>query len=551
MQSFIEDLTLADREYLLGQKEFVCRYGDDLRRWPEDFIRREICRQKRYPWIEVKGDMVDYNLFREMGDMCRNFGFLPAYRGRIALHVFMTEPFLSPRIRALRNAYHVEIHPIGTSELSFDRTLSWLEAAASAEPATESKTKPPAPEVISWNYHPSEKVEFIERMLKIAYLYGASDVFLDTYPDKLDIRFLVGGSCIVMPPIDGRYAANVISDCKAWNMMAQREQRGYRDGSSELIMPDGVLVNFRTVAQRSLDGESITLRLLVKSNITKKGKSLPFEPAEADIVRKLITLKEGMILMCGPTGSGKTTTLWAMLMNLDPSAMKIMTIEDPVEYRVPGFIQLPVKGAQSGVGGENLPETFPKAVRSCMRAKPNVILVGEMRDAETCAAAVEAALTGHLVFSSVHAPNSTAALARLTEKGVSNLSLQQTVKAIIAQRLVPKLCECHKAVPITDEQRKHFSFHSRNDPIPEKLYIENGCPKCGGTGRSGMVPVYELFVPSGEILQKMGVKGDMNLDDIRRFWVSSGGVTMVRYALRQAAKGVINYEEARSIDPSC
>ena len=174
-------------------------------------------------------------------------------------------------------------------------------------------------ELLSWNYRPSEGPRFIERVIREAYRRQTSDVFLETYPDRLNIRFKIMGRCVVMPPIDSEHRARVLADAKAFGNMSTRESRGYRDGSAEMTMPDGNAINIRVVAQKSLAGETMTLRLLDKKTVENLAHTLPFPEHESAVMRELLGRNQGMIIVCGPTGSGKTTTLWRCLLSMNSS----------------------------------------------------------------------------------------------------------------------------------------------------------------------------------------------------------------------------------------
>jgi type II secretory ATPase GspE/PulE/Tfp pilus assembly ATPase PilB-like protein len=349
---------------------------------------------------------------------------------------------------------------------------------------------------------------------------------------------------VVMPPIDSEYRGRVLSDAKAFAGMSTRESRGFRDGSCEITMPDGNTINIRAVAQKSLAGETMTLRLLDKKVVENLARILPFPPAENAVMQELLARDQGMIIVCGPTGSGKTTTLWRCLLSMDASEKKIVTIEDPVEYRFDRFIQLPVRGRESS-GTEEHPETFPAAVRSCLRAAPDVILVGEIRDEETAATAVEAALTGHLILTTLHTPDALGVIPRLLDKNVSPFNLRQVLLAVVAQRLAPRLCPaCRIAFPPGPAQTAHYRFHGLESP--ERLYRRGGCLLCCGTGVAGRVPVFELFVPDVEL--RAAITTDIKENELRRRWIEGGGRTLGRHALELAAEGLIPYQEAASLE---
>jgi len=536
-------LTPEQREILKEHAE-KHQISSPIEDWDDDKIRERLSRELRIPWIEVNQRHVDRALFLKMKNQCRQYNFLPAYQGGVGLHVFMPDGFQGASIRAIRNLFHREIHPIGTSLRSLERVMSFLEQWADGLPPSEGQThKKKARELLSWNFNGEDPRQFVERVLIESYMMNASDVFFEQYPDRLEIRFKISGEVVVMPPVLPEYSMEVISQTKAFGGLSKRESHGYRSSSAELVMPDGNKVGFRVEAQKSLDGETITLRLLDKQFLMRLVGIPPFPEPFWKQFQTLLNQKDGLILVCGPTGSGKTTTLWRCLLSLNASEKKIVTIEDPVEYRIDRFVQLPVTGKTMSTD-EHL-ESFSKAVRSCMRAAPDVILIGEIRDEETASAALEASLTGHLILSTIHTPDSIGAIPRLLDKNQSALNISQTMTAVVSQRLVPRLCERCKipSVP-TDDQCKHFRFHGLE--VPSEIYSRNGCPHCN-EGWSGRVPVFEFLFLDPEL--RTMINDHFDAMAFREVWMKKGGETLGKNALRKVAEGLCAYESAAPLDP--
>jgi type II secretory ATPase GspE/PulE/Tfp pilus assembly ATPase PilB-like protein len=362
----------------------------------------------------------------------------------------------------------------------------------------------------------------------------------------MDIRFRGSDGCVVMPPISQKHAGRVLQDAKAFSGLSTRESRGYRGGSAEMTMPDGNVINLRVEAQRAFSGEAITLRLLDKRVVTSLSRTLPFPPAYAGVMRDILNQKSGIVIVCGPTGSGKTTTLWRCLLSLDSSEMRIMTIEDPVEYRFDRVVQLPVRGKEeSDIQESEHPETFISALRSCLRANPDVVLVGEMRDSETAATAVQASLTGHLILSTLHTPDSTGAIPRLMNMGVDALNIRQTLSAVVYQRLAPRLCpKCRIAEKPTPEQLAHYEFYGL--PAPDFLFRRCGCPDCRNLGFDGKEAVFEILIITPEL--RRHIKADFDDGAFRALWIDQGGRTLAATALELAAKGILSYKLVKELD---
>ncbi len=537
-------LTAQQKELLLSDTTLCSKFGLQIDQWDEDVLRTQISHKLDLPWVDAEPTLVDHAAYAENPEACREHEFLVTHRGSISMHVFMVEPFHAPAIRRLRNLFHREIHPIGTSRRALERTMAWLESRVPPASKSIHRKAEVNEELLTWNYRPEEGIKFMSRLLEEAYLRNSSDVFLESYPDRLDVRFKIGGRCVVMPPIHIQHAVRVMQDAKAFASMSTRETRGYRDGSAELRMADGNILNFRAVAQRAIFGETMTFRLLDKQVVTGLSATLPFPPKFQGPMRQLLGLKQGIIIVCGPTGSGKTTTLWRCLLSLDSSEKKIVTIEDPVEYRFDRFVQLPVKGRVEG-SGEDFPETFEAALRSCLRAAPDVILVGEMRDKETAQVAIEAALTGHLILSTVHTPDAIGAFPRLFDKEVSALNIRQTVLAVVSQRLAPRLCpECRIPEDITDAHKAHYAYY--DIPVPKKVFRSGGCPRCKTTGFIGRTTVFEILIVTPEL--RAMIRDDLDEVAMRKLWLSQHGQSLGMHALHLAADGEIAYSEARSLD---
>jgi general secretion pathway protein E len=328
-------------------------------------------------------------------------------------------------------------------------------------------------------------IQVVNAMLAEASRAGASDVHVESRPDGLRVRMRLDGVLRDAQQLGADFRTAVISRLKVLAGLDIAERRLPQDGRARVRVGDREL-DVRISTLPALHGESVVLRLLDGGHADQPS-SLETLGLSADVLsrwRALLQRASGLLLVSGPTGSGKTTTLYAALRERSTPGVKVVTVEDPVEYRLDGIVQLPVN-TRAGFG-------FPNALRAILRHDPDVILVGEMRDAETADIAVQAALTGHLVLSTVHTTDATAALARLQEMGVPPYLLSATLQGVLAQRLVRRVCaSCGVWRPLTEQERARVA----ESGVPVTQVRDGaGCTPCAGTGFRGRVAIAELLV---------------------------------------------------------
>lgn len=329
-------------------------------------------------------------------------------------------------------------------------------------------------------------IQVVNAMLAEASRAGASDVHVESRLDGLRVRMRLDGVLRDAQQLGAEFRTAVISRLKVLAGLDIAERRLPQDGRARVRVGDREL-DVRISTLPALHGESVVLRLLDGGHAVQPS-SLEGLGLRADLLatwRALLQRPSGLLLVSGPTGSGKTTTLYAALRERSTPGVKVVTVEDPVEYRLDGIVQLPVN-VRAGFG-------FPHALRAILRHDPDVILVGELRDTETADIAVQAALTGHLVMSTVHTTDATAALARLQEMGVAPYLLSATLQGVLAQRLVRRVCaHCGTWRPLTEQERLRTA--ASQVPITRVRDGGAGCAQCAGTGFRGRVAIAELLV---------------------------------------------------------
>ncbi|HEU4700009.1 MAG TPA: GspE/PulE family protein [Gemmatimonadales bacterium] len=374
-------------------------------------------------------------------------------------------------------------------------------------------------------------IRFVNRLLRDAAEVGASDVHLDSRRGDLELRFRLDG--VLHPvgaPPPGLRAA-IVSRIKLLAELDIAERRVPQDGRIRLRLEDREL-DLRVSTVPTLHGESVVLRLLDRGGRPVTLDELGMGPGLLDCFHRLAKRSHGVVLATGPTGSGKTTTLYAALGLRSAGTEKVITVEDPVEYHLPGVTQVPVH-AKAGV-------TFGAALRSILRQDPDVLMVGEMRDAETAGIAIRAAMTGHLVFSTLHTNDAVSAVTRLVDLGSEPYMIAASLEGVLAQRLVRRNCvECRERYRPDPMLVAAVAGHPVDAFEAER---GRGCEACRGTGYKGRVGLFELLVVSDEIRHHL-VHDDLDLGTLRRIATSQGMAALREDAWTKVQTGITTVEE--------
>lgn len=385
-------------------------------------------------------------------------------------------------------------------------------------------------------------VLLIEEMLFEAFTRNSTDIHIEPQEKQVVVRCRVDGKLMIIGKLQKIHYETVINWLKVQAHIRIDEHYNTQDGSIKYITSYGRVANLRLSIIPLLTGEKVVLRILAeyvgKLTLTDLGVS----KHDQDILEKVAKLPFGMVLVTGPTGAGKTTTLYSMLKIINDPTINISTIEDPVEYRIPGINHMQVN-EQTGL-------SFTRGLRSLMRQDPDVILLGEIRDSESATIAVNAALTGHLMFSTFHANDAATAVPRLLDMGIEPFLLASTLKIIIAQRLVRKICKYCKhqvVMPIdqladkTDDPTKYF----KSDKAI--LYVGNGCKMCGGTGYSGRIGIFENILVSPELADLM--LKHPSKDELWALARQQGAQTFFEDGMQKVLAGDTTIEELLRVAP--
>ncbi len=366
----------------------------------------------------------------------------------------------------------------------------------------------------------------------------ASDIHIEPFEDRLRVRYRHDGVLAEMESPPARLIPAIISRVKIMARLDIAERRLPQDGRIKLAVR-GQEVDFRVSTIPSLHGETVVLRVLDRSAVSFDYARLGLAPAVVAQLGERLELPNGIVLVTGPTGSGKTTTLYTGLLGLNAVTRKVVTVEDPIEYQLRGINQIQTK-PQIGL-------SFASLLRSILRQDPDVIMVGEIRDLETAQIAVQAALTGHLVLSTLHTNSAAAAITRLRDMGVEDYLLTAVLRGVLAQRLVRRLCpECRAPFEAPPALVERFALERRTAARPITLFHATGCPHCRGTGYRGRQAIAEFLVPDAAIERLIFARTDHSA--IERAAVEGGMVTLFDAGIEAALAGSTTLEEvARSI----
>jgi general secretion pathway protein E len=449
------------------------------------------------------------------------------------------DPFVSAAIGAATSR-HVSLEVAVPIELdaAFDRL--YRDEAAAEEAADDDGGAPLEEDAERLKDLASEApvIRLVNQLISRAVETHASDIHIEPFEDRLRVRYRYDGVLheTESPPV--RLTAAITSRVKIMARLDIAERRLPQDGRIKLAVR-GQEVDFRVSTIPSLWGETVVMRVLDRTAVAFDYAGLGLPEPVIKQVSAALNLPNGIVLVTGPTGSGKTTTLYSGLLALNSTARKVVTVEDPIEYQLRGINQIQVK-PQIGL-------TFATLLRSIVRQDPDVIMVGEIRDLETAQIAVQAALTGHLVLSTLHTNSAAATITRLRDMGVEDYLLTAVLRGVLAQRLVRRLCDaCKREQAAPPEIVERLDLGRRTNHRPVMLWHPVGCPACRGTGYRGRLAIAEFLQLDAEIEHLIFAHSEHN--EIEKAAVAAGMETMFDAGLNAALAGITTIEEvARSI----
>ena len=374
--------------------------------------------------------------------------------------------------------------------------------------------------------------KLLNMIMLLAIKDQASDIHFEPFEDEFKVRVKADGMLYEMVPPPRHLANAIVSRIKIMSDLDISERRLPQDGRIELNV-GGHSVDLRVSVLPTLFGEAVVMRVLDRTVVQLDLNKIGMDANTLTRFRSVIKRPNGIVLVTGPTGSGKTTTLYSALNELNDIETKIITTEDPIEYEIDGLIQVPVN--------PDIQVTFATVLRAILRHDPDTILIGEIRDFETAEVAIQSALTGHLVFSTLHTNDSPSAITRLRDMGIEPFLITATVEAILAQRLVRKICsECRTQFEPSDELLMELQL-----PIAQarqyKFYYGRGCQRCNNSGYKGRCGIYELLEVNDEVRDL--VASSASVDDIRNYCRSQGMTTLREAGLKLIFDGVTTIDE--------
>lgn len=374
-------------------------------------------------------------------------------------------------------------------------------------------------------------VKLVDLIIRQAIDERASDIHIEPFKDKISLRYRIDGKLYEIPPPARHLHLPITSRIKILSKLDIAEKRLPQDGTFLVKLEDRV-VDLRISTIPTIYGEKVVLRILDRGTVVLNLNVMGFDPKQLEIIRHAVNSPYGLVFLTGPTGSGKTTTLYAILNEIKSPTKNIITVEDPVEYKLDGVNQVQVK-PEIGL-------TFASALRSFLRQDPDIMLVGEVRDLETAQICIRSALTGHLVLSTLHTNDAPQAVSRLIDIGIEPYLLAPSLLLVVAQRLIRKLCpDCKEAYEPTPEELKNLKLKT------DLIYRPKGCSRCGQLGYKGRSCIAETMLTNVEIKELIS-KG-ASFQKIREAARASGMQTLYESAIRKVEAGITSLEEALSV----
>jgi type IV pilus assembly protein PilB len=510
-------------------------------------LTRTLARHYRVPAVDLGRVVVDPRILRLVpAEQAVKHLVLPLRRVGRTLTVAMVNPTDASAIDNLKFITRHDIEPVIVGEFTLRKSLEQYyqvkdddalgQLLESIDPSDDVQVLEDSDEEINVaalqaQIDDAPVVKLINGLLTDAVTRGASDIHIEPFEKEIRIRYRIDGALREMMKPPTKMKAALTSRVKILAQLNIAERRVPQDGRIKLRMKDRV-VDFRVSTLPVIFGEKIVLRILDQSNLTLDLEKFGLEPkAEKDFMSAIMN-PYGMVLVTGPTGSGKTTTLYSALSKINTDEVNIMTAEDPVEYNIYGINQVQVRN--------EIGMSFAAALRAFLRQDPNIIMVGEIRDIETGGIAIKASLTGHLVLSTLHTNDAPSTITRLIDMGLEPFNVAAALNCVTAQRLVRRICTmCKEEAHYTDEYLKASRITAEDAQMT--FYKGRGCDGCGGSGYRGRAGLYEVMAMSTE-LRRMIMQG-ASADELRDQGLKEGMLTLRMDGMKKVSRGTTTLEE--------
>lgn len=511
----------------------------------EEVIQQAVATYNNLTFERVSSDQVDERYFNRLGhEFCQSTKILPlrVVNGRLLLG--MVDPDDLILIDEIRHKLNIAIKPVVICPIDIEATLEALrqdnsEAQTEAVNQIIAGVQEDDVEVVQAKEDEldlekmageSPIIRLVNYLIFNAVKEGASDIHIEPQEKKLQVRYRIDGILFETTSPPHQMHAAIVSRLKIMANLDISERRLPQDGRIR-AMVHGRKLDLRMSTLPTAQGEKVVLRILDTRSINVPLEQLGMDEDQLLIWQHHIDQPHGIILVTGPTGSGKTTTLYASLSQMDRGKLNISTVEDPVEYHLGGITQVQTH--------ERIGMSFSAALRSLLRQDPDVVMLGEIRDAETAKIAIQASLTGHLVLSTLHTNDAPSSVTRLINIGVEPYLIGAALNAVLAQRLVRKICvNCKTQAPIDPKFEDHLAMHGL---AMDSMTVGEGCDKCRNTGYAGRLGLYELLVLDDSLRDR--VASNPNVSEFRRICVERGMVSLREDGFKKAAAGMTTVDE--------
>jgi len=493
------------------------------------------------PYIDLDSVNIKLDLTPDYGlRLLKDYRFLPLYRFEDGLTLVGTADPLNPKLIELLNAtldHNYQLLTVDQEKL--DAYLKVYRATQATKTALKSiqndkNIESAKGKNVSSDVANAPAVRFVDSILEESVKIGASDIHIEPSEKNVVVRYRLDGDLHEHSTFDISFYPAIATRVKILSDIDIAEKRIPQDGHITKII-EGQKCDFRVSTLPTIHGEKFAIRILDKTIFSLSLNELNFSEDASKTIQKILMHPHGIILLTGPTGSGKTTTLYSFLRELNKPNVNIVTIEDPVEYSMESINQIQINNKAD--------LTFASALRSILRQDPDIVMVGEIRDEETAQIAIRAAITGHLVLSTLHTNEAPGAITRLIDMGVPAYLVSDAIVAVISQRLMKKLCpRCKKPVHPTPEQKRILGL--KDDDI---IYEPNGCPYCNGTGYKGRLAVHEIMYMNNELRETIS-RPETTVEQIRETAVERADmIPLFESAKRYVIQGKTSYNDMLSM----
>ncbi len=539
-------------EALVKQKENGAKLGEtivELGYVSENDMIDVLVEQLGIEYVDVRKIKVDENAARLLKeDFMRKNSLIPIAFDELlpnVIRVAMADPMDIIAIDDISIITNMQVDPVlstkGQINMAIDKIFGATQAMQAAEQYRKERERDREKAGLNMDEEEGDSeldnspiVQLVRSILEQGVRRRASDIHIEALEFQVRVRFRIDGALVQVMTYDIDLLPAIVARIKIIGGMDISEKRKPQDGRIAMTV-DRRDYDVRVSILPTINGEKVVMRLTSKENLTRDKKNLGFSEEELEKFDRILKNPHGIILVTGPTGSGKSTTLYTALSELNTEDVNIITVEDPVEANMEGINQVHVN--------EKAGLTFASALRSILRQDPDIIMIGEIRDGETAGIAVKAAITGHLVVSTLHTNGTASTVTRLVDMGMESYLIGDALVGVIAQRLVRRLCpECKRLVYATEDEKRLLGVTTLGD-LP--IYEPVGCEACGNTGYHGRIGVYEIMPVTNDL--RIKIAAGARADEIKEQAVSEGMSTLSVSAAKLCVQGVTSFKEALKI----